>query len=310
MQRRCYSCDEIITATNKAVEHIIPNALGGKLKNPFLLCASCNSRLGGEVDEPFFDQMGFVVNRLGIKRERGDPPPIKARLFETGDPVHLSSDRTTFAPRTRITKSGPGYVVECDQKNLGKAQETLKRKFPNVRISKIEPIEYDAQFRFETDFGGEACYRAITKMALNYYLHLGGSSSYVKEAISFIKTGGNNVFVLLYYPTWDVLPRRAQGQLFHVIAIRGDPSQKLLYGYVELFSAFRCLVTLSDAYDGDYVSDSYCFDLRDRQEVQTEIRLYQSRSTIADVAASGVHLDGFKKRVQDLFVGDLTINIS
>jgi hypothetical protein len=310
MQSRCYCCNEIITAAKTAVEHIIPNALGGKLKNPSLLCSVCNNKLGREVDAPFAKQMGFVVNRLGIQREKGGPPPIKARFVGTGDPVHLSSDGTAFAPRTRITKVGGGFTVECHQRNLRRAQKTLKRRVPNVHFTQVEPVEYDAEFRLETDFGGEACYRAITKMALNYFLHLGGSSNSLHEAISFIKSGGQNAFVLLYYPTWDVLPQRATNQLAHVLAIKGDPIQKLLCGYVELFSAFRFLVKLSDSYDGDYVSDSYCFDLRHRREVKTEVRLYQSRSTIADIVASADHIEAFKKHIQGLFLGDLKIGIS
>ncbi len=223
----------------------------------------------------------FVVNRLGIKRERGGPRSIEARMVSSGDPIHLNWDGTTFGPKTRFSKTESGLTVECDEKNISTAKETLKRKFPNLRIGRVEPFETHGEFRFQSDFGGLACYRAVTKIALNYFLHRGGSPESVTDVISFMKHGGENVFVLLYYPIWDVLPHRPAEAITHVVSIRGDPIQKLLYAYVELFTAFRFMVCLSGTYDGDYVSDSYCFDLRLRQVVKMDTRFYQSRSTIA-----------------------------
>jgi HNH endonuclease len=307
LQHKCYYCGEVITAASTAVEHIIPNALGGKLKSRTILCSLCNSKLGNEVDAPFCQQMGFVVNRLGIKREKGDPPAIKARCVATGDPIHIESDGTTFAPRTKIQIVEGGYIIECDRKNIRKAQETLKRKVPNVQFNQVEPFEADIEFRHDSNFGGKACYRAVTKIALNYYLLRGGSTTSISEAIAFVKHGGDNIFVIPYYPTRDVLPQRLDKQITHVVTVRGDPVQKLLYAYVELFTAFRFLVYLSGTYDGKFMSDSYCFDLRQWKEVKTDTLFYESRTTIADKAASTVYFEALKKQIQALFAGDLEI---
>jgi hypothetical protein len=307
---KCYCCGEAITTKNTSVEHIIPNALGGKLKSGTILCSGCNGKLGKEVDAPFCQQMQFVVNRLAIKREKGTPPGIKAHIVATGDPIHIESDGTTFAPRTKITKTENGFAVECDQKNIYKARAALRRRAPNLQITRIEPFEADSEFRFESDFGGMACYRAITKIAVNYYLHTGGSSEAVDEAISFVKNGGANIFALLYYPTRDVLPQRLAKQITHAVTIRGDPVQKLLYAYVELFSAFRFIMSLSRVYNGNSLSDSYCFDLRQGKELKTNTQFYESRSTIADIAASIAHIEAFKKQTQELFAGDLKLNFS
>lgn len=307
---KCYCCGEVITVKNTAVEHIIPNALGGKLKSRTILCSDCNGKLGKEVDAPFCQQMGFVVNRLGIKREKGDPPAIKARLVDSGDPIHIESDGTTYAPRTRIDKVESGYTIKCNQKNIHNAKKTLKRKVPNLQFSQGEPFESHVEFSHESHFGGMACFRAITKIALSYYLHRGGSTKPVSEAISFVKNGGENFFAILYYPTRDVLPKRFSKQMTHVVLIRRDPVQKLLYAYVELFTAFRFLVSLSGTYDGNAMSDSYCFDLQHRKEIKTDTHFCESRSTIADIAASTAHIEAFKKQTQDLFAGDLEINFS
>ncbi len=310
LQHKCYCCGEVIKPSRAAVEHIIPNALGGKLKDRTILCSDCNGELGRAVDAPFCKQMEFVVNRLGIKRERGDPPSIEARMVSSGDPIHLNWDGTTFGPKTRFTRTGSGLTVECDEKNISTAKQTLKRKFPNLRIGRVEPFETYGEFRFESDFGRPECYRAVTKIALNYFLHRSGSPKFVSDAISFMKHGGENVFVLLYYPIWDVLPQRPAEAITHVVAIRGDPIQKLLYAYVELFTAFRFMVFLSGTYDGEYVSDSYCFDLRLGQVVKMDARFYQSRSTIADIASSSAHIEALENQMQKLFAGKLQVKVS
>ena len=94
------------------------------------------------------------------------------------------------------------------------------------------------------------------------------------------------------------------------MTIRGDPVQKFLYAYVELFTAFRFLVSLSETYDGNLLKESYCFDLQQGQEIKTETKFYESRTTVADIAASPTHIEAFEKLTQDLFAGDLKINFS
>lgn len=309
-QLKCYCCGEVITTARRTVEHIIPNALGGKLKSRTLLCSDCNNNLGNVVDAPYCQQMQWVMNRLGIKREKGDPPALKAHCVSTGDPIHIESNGTTFAPRIRISRVTRGYIIECDRNNIRKAQETLKRKVPNVQFTRVEPFETNLEYRLTSAFGGMACYRAITKIALNYYSLCGGDAAFIGEATRFVKHGGDNVFVILYYPTRDVLTQRLDKQITHVVTFRADPVQKLLYAYVELFTAFRFLVSLSDTYGGIAMRDSYCFDLLQRKVIQTDTQFYESRTTIADRAASTTHIEALQTQIRALFAGDLEFTFS
>ena len=47
----CYICENEITKENKYKEHIIPNAIGGKLKSGDLICSNCSAH---------FDSMLFI----------------------------------------------------------------------------------------------------------------------------------------------------------------------------------------------------------------------------------------------------------
>lgn len=74
--KECYICCEELTKDNDSVEHIIPNAIGGKLKSKELICKKCNSKLGRSTDNELAKQLEFFTNFLNINRERGKPNDI------------------------------------------------------------------------------------------------------------------------------------------------------------------------------------------------------------------------------------------
>lgn len=70
---KCYVCDKEITSENETEEHILLNAIGGKLKSKKLICKGCNSDLGNKIDNSLARQLNPIANLLDIKRDRGNP---------------------------------------------------------------------------------------------------------------------------------------------------------------------------------------------------------------------------------------------
>lgn len=64
----------------------------------------------------------------------------------------------------------------------------------------------------------------------------------------------------------DPLPQRDNGRVLHVLAVVND-QRGGLQAYVELFSAFRFAVLLTDVYDGPAVSSAYAYDVCSREEI-------------------------------------------
>ena len=62
----CYICGEELTKSNESEEHIIPNAIGGKLKSNKLICKKCNNQLGNDIDYKLTKQLDFFSNFLNI----------------------------------------------------------------------------------------------------------------------------------------------------------------------------------------------------------------------------------------------------
>ena len=76
---RCFSCLEQRALT---VEHVISQALGGRLKRR-LYCGPCNSDFGNTVDAELAKAFGYVGTHLQIHRERGPNAPVEVREVGT-----------------------------------------------------------------------------------------------------------------------------------------------------------------------------------------------------------------------------------
>ncbi|UKI41461.1 MAG: HNH endonuclease [Candidatus Melainabacteria bacterium] len=65
--KKCLFCGNEFEELSK--EHIIPNAICGRIKSRNLICKDCNSSLGDEIDNGFNGVYNQVINLFGIKRE-------------------------------------------------------------------------------------------------------------------------------------------------------------------------------------------------------------------------------------------------
>lgn len=61
MDMTCYYCGIELTQENRTREHIIPEALGGRLTSSEILCRTHNSILGRTVDIQLFERLKFAA---------------------------------------------------------------------------------------------------------------------------------------------------------------------------------------------------------------------------------------------------------
>jgi hypothetical protein len=67
---KCYLTGIEITENNKSLEHILPNALGGHLKNKYVLCSEANIKLSELIDTPFNKIFESTYRRLPLNKDR------------------------------------------------------------------------------------------------------------------------------------------------------------------------------------------------------------------------------------------------
>jgi len=100
------------------VEHIIPQAIGGRLKAR-LYCKECNGIFGEALDDEISKQFDWVGTILNIKRERGKVQPYEVTDVKSG--IKLLCDGKELKRKDPIVK-----VVSKDGKKLDSADVTAR----------------------------------------------------------------------------------------------------------------------------------------------------------------------------------------
>jgi hypothetical protein len=69
MYSKCAICHCDLTKGRDSSEHVIPNAIGGRLKVRGFLCVECNSETGTKWDAVLAKQLNALCILLGVERE-------------------------------------------------------------------------------------------------------------------------------------------------------------------------------------------------------------------------------------------------
>jgi len=121
--------------------------------------------------------------------------------------------------------------------------------------------------------GSQLTHRAIAKIAVNYYLYLGGSIDLIPDVLHYVCDDNvRNNFVTFYYSFLEI-HKLEENEISHVLLLKGNKAKQLLYCYIELFSSTNFIVILSRNYDGKDFSKSYCYDVISNNELQKEINM-------------------------------------
>ena len=115
MSTICFVCKEPQTLT---LEHIIPQAVGGKLKAK-LYCKICNETFGHELDDEIAKQFGWLGTLLNIKRQRGETQPFEVTELSAGTPLIFNGKG--FQRKKPIVK-----IISKDGKKLDFADITAR----------------------------------------------------------------------------------------------------------------------------------------------------------------------------------------
>ena len=292
---RCYVCTTEIGTDNFYREHILLNSIGGKLiggeqKASSLICRKCAHDLDA-IDAALSDQLNHIGLWLNIKRDRGTNPPVKATIVETGEEISLSGGGKPASVKPTIND----YIIDDDKihlsisardrKQMREVLKGLKRKYSLTGLD-VETTLQDAipqryylttPAHYEATTGGEKAFRAICKMAINFYIHSGGVRNFITHLIPYIKGEQQQNCVWYFYPDDFTAFNGEELQVFHTLYVKGDPSEGILFAHIDLFSTFKFFVLLSDQYNGEHLQCSYTFDVINRNEIEQNVVISLSK---------------------------------
>lgn len=288
----CYLCGKEITEKNKSEEHIILNALGGRLKSSKLLCVDCNSNFGDKEDAALAKQMEFFATHLNIKRERGNLQNIEMTKEGSGEKYLVSSDGIPFLKYPIVEKKENEGKLEFkvranNEDDALQILTKLRRKYPNINIeqckSAIKKIEerLEAPLHIQLCFGGMDAMLSILKTAVNFYIDRSGDADSVRLAIDDLKKKKTDR-VEQFLAKLPTLFETSDHEILHSIFINGSKGKNKLYVVVEFFSALQFVVKLSDDYNGEDIQSLYVYDVLKAEEIQKEIKYIPAFDFIFD----------------------------
>ena len=268
---RCALCDRRFgdDGVIHSREHIIPNSIGGQKKVYGILCKECNDRTGSEWDSVLAEQLSFLSSLLAIVRDDGKQPSIDI-VTMSGKRLRKHADgRLTYRPEPPVeTKTEDGVSISASVSTMEEARKLLegyKRKYPKLDVEsalktlKTEKAYLPEPVKSPVFITGNAAGRSIVKSAFVMAFYACVAPECCELAKRYL-TGDDGAFCWWFYYDREVVMNRAPGQIFHCVAVGGNPDTKQLIAYVELFAAFRMLVLLSTEYTGKKFSCSYAID--------------------------------------------------
>ena len=291
MRKTCFLCGCEITDRNDSEEHVIPQAIGGKLSVWGFICKSCNDRTGRKWDSVLTQQLNPLSLFFGIVRERGEVPSQTVSLT-TGERLEQHADGT-FSPQKPLCeekKMERGIEIKITARSdeeLETILKGIKKKYPQVDINElkqrvIRKKEYpQGLIKYEISFGGKEAGRSVVKTALSFAHSLGMPISECPIAVQYLKEDkGEAPFG---YYSQDIITNRPAGIPLHCVAVLGNPEQRLLLAYVEYFGFRRMIVCLSDQYGGEIISKAYAIDPMIGEEIDVNISLNLRSFKIRDL---------------------------
>jgi hypothetical protein len=267
---KCYLCPNDLTGENVSKEHILPNAIGGRLQSDKLLCRNCNSRFGEGIDGVLAKQLLPFSSMLQIKKQRGEAVDLKNLASKSGEKYNLVDGQKPelMNPKVDFKKEETGGTrVNITARNIKEMKQILagvSRKYKiNVDEMLTQIVEKSGYMRepiqMSFKIGGKDMERAVAKIAINYFIYNGGNPAEVEHTFPFIKGEMELPIVNPYLTEQNLIPHE-EGEILHTVHLVGSPEKRQLFAYVQLFSCFSFVVSLSSNYSGSSISATYCIN--------------------------------------------------
>ena len=279
---KCRLCGSDLTDANDSEAHVIPNALGGRLKPKGILCRTCNTELDDLADNALVKAFGDWPTLLDIPRDRGKNPPKKLETRD-GKTVRLEPDGTV----TRIdvlydvVPIEEGHEVRIGAGDMTTFRQLLMRaakQFPQLDPKVAEEhartigIDDDDHLKMSLDFSPQAVFGGIITAIWLFLIMKTGRAFMDRQRLSqVIKTmqsyGGTFRYLIAGLPGLlgpDV-------PIGHKIIVRSVPSTGELITYVEILGILKVGGVLATAQPSciplEYI---YAYDVVGRRDVSAD----------------------------------------
>jgi len=298
----CALCSDILTSQNRSKEHVLPNAIGGRLTTSSFICDRCNNSRGSTWDAELARQTNWFSSSLGIVRQRGDVP---RENIETVDGtrlwLHHDGTMTPEHPSAEATEVDGSATIRISARSMEEAARMLKdakRRYPKLDVDKaMAEMEVSEAFltspiHVKLELGGPDAGRSIVKTAFAYASACGVPHHCCDAALRYLKDRTQEPPFGFAY-TFEFVKQRPSDRIFHCVGLMGDPATGRLLAYVEYFSHFRVLIGLATHYHGAPIHACHAIDPTTGQPIDVELNWDLPDEQVRTIlAGSADNIDG------------------
>lgn len=330
----CYLCGQVMVDRKdylednsktipkfKHDEHIIQNALYGRLTSYNILCETCGSKLSRDVDTDFvklFDLFTAPINHILASKDHGGN--FSKTLYgyiqkHDGTKIYIHVKDGKIAPRKPdydyIQKSNTVKIYASGGKTLKSYKEFVLKKLQNegydiqgINVELVDHIE-DYQelgiyFTEEVDNFNSKFKLGLSKIATGFATSKGIKREDMPCTIDIEKEtiiSDSNIVPFYPFGTLDLViePVRSlseDGFPTHTLMLYTDKSfgKTKLVCYIDLFSTFQYYVVLNHNYKGEDVCETYYQTIVKREKAEIDIR--NTRPKHLMIIADDLGVDG------------------
>ena len=291
--KKCLVCGNDFDALSE--EHIIPNCICGRIKSYNLLCETCNSTLGHDIDNALDGVYSHIINMFGIKRERGESQPVKVKEMKTGTIYQYLYDGSYELANVccdieKLDNGGFALKFQANpndrkriKNELGKQLAILKNELKNIgidykkeikklqtevdknwsNIAKNKYTDRPGLFGINLKLGGKGVALAILKIC---YLFLKEVKPQImvedEKIVNILKTKSDDIWKRCYTYSLNIeLFNIIPDEISHFIYIKGYKKDKKIVAYIQLFSLSPYICILNNNYNGEDFIVSYGYNL-------------------------------------------------
>ncbi len=249
-------CRQPLNQTNQSREHIIPNALGGRIVTTSAICKACNSNAGSSIDAHIVSELSIWANVFDLPRDRGSHPIIRLTDSSTGLHYDIApGNQPELSPNPKISKRDNSIEISFYAKTKEKAEKWLQRNASAIASSKrvvLFPSEVDGTSTYTLSLSSFCFHerrnlRSITKIASTFARHTGLQLPAGAIGPRFLQGCEDSIIPVAAVPTpVTKSPTRPEKNVYHSIVLFTLPHTLELYAYVELFGVYDFIVLLDD----------------------------------------------------------------
>lgn len=281
MSARCIITDQPITPANNSKAHVIPSALGGRLKPLDILSRCGNGLAGDKFDLPLIEGFQSLMNLLNGSRDRGENRATrmtdesgKRYVFQFGEPLSLAAPeytevdvggetQVTIKARTfkeartllgRIKAKNPAFDIDEAMKHA-----VLEHQWPDGLLH--HQLQIGASVVFPAAFVAASIFAAYHKQNPHPLL-----KTYVSAFEASEPTMPPDTFYFMPGKPWI----STSSEITHIVALITNASARQMFVYIELFN-LACVGVLLPFEGQADVCETHGVDVLTGQEVPVQL---------------------------------------